>query len=143
MYVLRTEVQFDAGHRVLGYPGKCASPHGHTFRAEVYVAIAQLDDLGMGIDFGEIRGKCKRWIDEHWDHGFLLNSADEALICGLRAVPEAKLYLFNRENPTAETMASELFRVFEEFGWCVQRVRIWETQTQFAEYWPSTFVPGW
>ena len=25
----------DAGHRLLNYQGKCSSPHGHTFRAEV------------------------------------------------------------------------------------------------------------
>lgn len=134
MYLNRIEVSFDAGHRLLGYPGKCASPHGHTYSAEVFVISPELNELGLAVDFRELKGRCEAWIDEHWDHGFLLNDRDTQLIDALRSIPEAKLYLFADLNPSAEAMARELYRVAEQPGWRVQRVRIWESPNQFGEY---------
>lgn len=134
MYTNRIEVSFDAGHRLLNYPGKCASPHGHSFRAEVLVFSEEIDDLGLALDFGELKGRCKAWIDEHWDHAFLLNDQDLDLVGALGCVPEAKLYLFKGRNPSAEAMAYELYQVAERFGWRVRGVRIWESSNQFAEY---------
>ena len=137
MYVNRVEVSFDAAHRLLGYEGKCASPHGHTYRAEVFVGLAELDDLGLAIDFGDIKRPLRQWIDDHWDHAFLLNDRDEVLIAALRAVPESKLYLFPNLNPTAEVMARSLFQALPAKLTCVvQSVRIWEAE-QSAEYIPS------
>ena len=137
MYVDRIEVVFDAGHRLLAYPGKCAAPHGHTYRAEVFVAGNCLDELGLVIDFGALKTRVKGWIDQNWDHGFLLNDADSALIAAFRAIPESKVYLFQAINPSAEAMAKELFvTVHDWFGGIVQGVRIWESPLQYAEYIP-------
>ncbi len=137
MYVNRVEVSFDAAHRLLGYDGKCASPHGHTYRAEVFVRCNELDDLGLAIDFGDIKQPLKRWIDTHWDHAFLLNDRDQVLITALRVVSESKLYLFRGLNPSAEVMACVLFQVMQSEISCEpQSVRIWEAG-QYAEYRPD------
>src|SRR5437660_997854 len=104
MFVDRVEIAFDAAHRLLNYRGKCASPHGHTFKAEVMVGASRLNPIGIAIDFGQLKVGLKVWIDEHWDHGFLLNSDDVQLVEALRTVPESKLYLFPGVNPSAETM---------------------------------------
>ena len=90
MFIDRVAITFDAGHRLLDYHGKCASPHGHTFTAEVLVTGQELDRLGLVVDFGDVKTPLKRWIDEHWDHGFLLNDRDGVLISALAAVPEAR-----------------------------------------------------
>lgn len=131
----RIEVSFDAGHRLLNYQGKCASPHGHTFKAEVIIEGEELDSLGLLLDFGDIKRSLKTWIDENWDHGFLLNSDDAALLCALNAIPEAKVYTFSGSNPTAEVMARELFCVATAvLGTRLEAIRVWESTTQFAEY---------
>ena len=131
----RVEVTFDAGHRLLDYVGKCASPHGHTFRAEVIVRGDALDELGMLRDFGEIKAAVKLWVNEKWDHGFLLNSRDDALRTAFAAIPEAKVFVFDGVNPSAEAMARELFRVAEcQLGGALASVRIWESTTQYGEY---------
>jgi 6-pyruvoyltetrahydropterin/6-carboxytetrahydropterin synthase len=138
VYIDRIEVTFDAGHRLLDYAGKCAAPHGHTYRAEVFVATRELDRLGLARDFGDVKAPLKAWIDAHWDHGFLLNDADTALVAALQALPESKLYLFRGMNPSAEAMASELFaEARRQLGSVVQRVRIWESPAQYAEYVPD------
>lgn len=138
MFVDRVAITFDAGHRLLNYAGKCASPHGHTFTAEVLVAGGELNQLGLVVDFGDVKGPLKRWIDDQWDHGFLLNDRDGALIEALAAVPEAKLYLFRDANPSAEVMARELFGIARQYvGEVVQSVRVWESPHQYAEYRPD------
>lgn len=138
MFVDRVEITFDAGHRLLGYNGKCASPHGHTFRAEVLVALEDLDDVGLALDFGRLKGHLKAWIDTYWDHGFLLNDTDTRLLEALRTVPESKLFLFSAVNPSAEVMARYLYTETQrEFGTIVHRVRIWESSNQYAEYFPG------
>ena len=45
MYQVRIEVLFDSGHRLLDYDGKCAYPHGHSYRAEVFIGADKLDEL--------------------------------------------------------------------------------------------------
>jgi 6-pyruvoyltetrahydropterin/6-carboxytetrahydropterin synthase len=138
MYLDRVEIVFDAGHRLLDYPGKCASPHGHTYRAEIFVGARALDGLGLARDFGAVRAPLKAWIDAHWDHGFLLNDADRVLVDALRTLPEAKLYLFPATNPTAEAMAERLFvEARRQLGCAVQRVRIWESPAHYAEFIPD------
>lgn len=138
MYIDRVEIAFDAGHRLLDYPGNCASPHGHTYKAEVLIARRELDELGLAVDFGLLKGGLKQWIQEHWDHGFLVNDRDARLIEALGALPESKLYLFQGVNPSAEAMARELFEeARRQFGVLVQSVRIWESPGQYAEFIPD------
>ena len=142
MFVDRVEVSFDAAHRLLDYDGKCASPHGHTYRAEVFVGRRRLDGLGLAVDFGDIKRPLKEWIDTHWDHAFLANDRDDALICALRALPESKLYCFPGLNPSAEVMAQTLFCVMHEvLGGSLIRVRIWES-AQYADYVPEDRLEG-
>jgi 6-pyruvoyltetrahydropterin/6-carboxytetrahydropterin synthase len=138
MYVDRVEISFDAGHRIRGHRGKCASPHGHTFKAEVFIAVQRLDELGFALDFEPLKCGLKGWIDEHWDHGFLLSAADTPLVEALQAIPEAKLYLFQGVNPSAEAMAHALFEeARRQFGCIVRSVRIWESPNQYAEFAPD------
>jgi 6-pyruvoyltetrahydropterin/6-carboxytetrahydropterin synthase len=138
MYVDRVEISFDAGHRLLDYLGKCAAPHGHTYRAEVFVATRRLNHLSLAMDFGDVKAPLKCWIDAHWDHAFLLNDRDTALGVALRAIPESKLYFFHGVNPTAEAMAEEFFAVArQQLGDAIQRVRIWESASQYAEFVPD------
>jgi 6-pyruvoyltetrahydropterin/6-carboxytetrahydropterin synthase len=129
----RIEVAFDAGHRLLDYQGKCANPHGHTYRAELFLEGRDLDALGLLVDFGDMKREFKGWIDAQWDHAFLLNQNDVGLREALQSVPEAKLYCFPC-NPSAEVMAGQLLRVacglFPEM---VASVRVWEGQNQYAE----------
>jgi 6-pyruvoyltetrahydropterin/6-carboxytetrahydropterin synthase len=143
MYVDRIEVSFDAAHRLVGYPGTCASLHGHSFRAEVFVAVRDLDALGLGVDFRELKGRLRSWLNEHWDHAVLLGEGDVALLEALRALPEMRLYVFRSANPSTEVLARELFGVARrELGDVVQRVRVWESPTQYAEYIPDAVPRG-
>ncbi len=135
MYQVRIEIIFDSGHRLLDYQGKCAFPHGHTYRAEVFLSSASLDARGLVFDFTELKDRIKAWIDANWDHAFLANSRDTELIAGLAPLAKGRLYQFQGENPSCEVMSRELFmKVAELCGVTPSRVRLWESVSQYAEY---------
>jgi len=135
MYLVRVEVTFDSGHRLLDYQGKCAFPHGHTYRAEVFLEAEALDRLGLVYDFTELKGRIKDWVDANWDHAFLVNSRDTQLIAALAPLAKGKLYAFPGENPSCEVMVRELYKkVTELCGVAPARVRLWESLNQYAEF---------
>ena len=75
------------------------------------MAVPELDGLGLGVDFRELKGRLKAWVDANWDHAFLAAESDTALVEALRTVPGARLYLFPDANPSTEVLARELFGV--------------------------------
>ena len=135
MYLVRIETTFDSGHRLLDYDGKCAFPHGHTYRAEVFLQADSLDSRGLVFDFTELKQRVKAWIDANWDHAFLVNSRDTQLIAGLAPLAGGRIYQFREENPSSEVIARELYeKVAELCGVSPVKVRLWESLDQYAEY---------
>ena len=135
MHLIRIEISFDSGHRLLDYEGKCAFPHGHTYRAEIFLESATLDTLGLVHDFTDLKDRVKGWIDDNWDHAFLVNSRDAELIAGLASSAKGRLYQFHGENPSCEVMSRELFKQVRELcGVVPAKVRLWESLNQYAEY---------
>ncbi len=136
MYTDRVELLFDAGHRLFKYRGKCDTPHGHTFRVEIMLNSEQLDQLGFVLDFVELKEAIGKWVDENWDHAFLVNDQDQELLDALQSLTHRKIFAFHNENPTAEVIARTLYsHVKELYGGMVSKVRIWESPNQYAEYW--------
>ena len=70
-------IKFCAGHRLHRHGGKCEFFHGHNYTADFYVTAQETDDVGRVIDFADLKRLFKGWLDEHWDHGFVLNESDE------------------------------------------------------------------
>jgi 6-pyruvoyltetrahydropterin/6-carboxytetrahydropterin synthase len=104
----------------------------------VFVETEDLDPVGFSLDLAAVKAPLKAWIDEHWDHGFLLNASDTVLLTALTSVPEAKVFVLKRGNPSAELMAHELFDVATgALGLPVTRVRVWDTPNQYSEYVPT------
>ena len=135
MYQIRIEFTFDSGHRLLDYNGKCAYPHGHTYRAEVFLESPGLDRLGLVYDFTDLKERIKSWVDENWDHAFLVNSRDSELISGFADVALLRLYMFQDQNPSCEVMSRELYeKTVELCDVAPAKVRLWESANQFAEY---------
>lgn len=133
-------IQFCAGHRLMEHRGKCENLHGHNYVADIYIAAPTVDSVGRVVDFAEIKRVFKGWIDEHWDHGFILWDKDEQAIRAIRAVQPHKLYLLDR-NPTAENLALHLLEVvgpklvpqLNGQRLVVERVAVWETEETCAE----------
>ena len=121
MYELTVEGEFSAAHRLREYNGACERLHGHNWRVELTVAGEKLNDLGMAMDFRDL--KCAlQSVLERFDHAFLNEVAD-----------------FREQNPTTENIARI---VAEECGsklpggMRVQGVTVWESPRCRARYRP-------
>ncbi|MFN7840447.1 MAG: 6-pyruvoyl trahydropterin synthase family protein [Pirellula sp.] len=130
-------IKFCAGHRLFQHGGKCENFHGHNYVADFFVSSGNQDSVGRVLDFSELKGLCKGWIDEHWDHSFLVFEQDENAIQALRQVKPCRLFLMPY-NPTAENMARYLMEevcpgLLAHTGATATRVRIWETDESYAE----------
>ena len=131
MFKVTREIPFCYGHRLMEYSGKCRHPHGHNGRAEIEMAAERLSPLGMVMDFDEIKKHLQTWIDENFDHKMILRK-DDPLVATLQQMKEP-IYLFE-DNPTAENIAKEIYRIAKEKGLPVIRVTVWETEKSAATY---------
>jgi 6-pyruvoyltetrahydropterin/6-carboxytetrahydropterin synthase len=131
MYRVTREIKFCYGHRLLTYEGKCRHLHGHNGRAVITLETAQLDALGMVIDFSRIKQVVSTWIDETLDHRMLLHK-DDPVLTFLRRQGEP-VYVMD-VNPTAENIARLIYDFTASQGFPVVEVQLWETDHCFATY---------
>ncbi|HEY2155648.1 MAG TPA: 6-carboxytetrahydropterin synthase [Isosphaeraceae bacterium] len=142
MYRVTREIQFCYGHRLLDYDGKCRHLHGHNGVAVITLEAPRLDAKGMLVDFGEIKSKVQRWIDETLDHTMILCVRDP-LLPALQEFNERVFIM--EENPTAENIARLIYDRAVESNLPVVEVRLWETPNCHATYvGPEVYVgpPG-
>lgn len=105
-YNIRAERYHDIcfGHRVVNHESKCRHLHGHNYRFHFAIeALEGLDELGRVLDFSVIKGTLCQWLEEHWDHKFLLFEEDPYLPTLQELSPESIVVV--PFNPTAENIA--------------------------------------
>lgn len=129
MFAVTKEIHFCYGHRLLGYAGKCRHLHGHNGKVVVTLEAAELDHLGMVLDFGEMKRVLGRWIDDTLDHRMLLHR-DDPVVPELERQGEPLVLL--DVNPTAENIAQVIFDHAAAAGLPVVEVTLWETENSYA-----------
>jgi 6-pyruvoyltetrahydropterin/6-carboxytetrahydropterin synthase len=134
MFEVTREIRFCYGHRLLNHAGKCRHLHGHSARAVVTLGAAKLDDLGMVVDFAEIKRRLGTWVDEALDHRMLLHR-DDPLAPVLRDHQEPVVLLDC--HPTAENIAKMIFEGARSVGLPVIRVQLWESDDCSATFRPT------
>ncbi len=131
MYVISREFEFCYGHRLWQYQGKCSNFHGHNAKVRITLRQAHLDDMGMVIDFSQIKNEVEQWIQTNWDHKTIL-CAEDPLLPLLRNQGVSCIEF--ESNPTAENFAKKIFELTDRLGLPVQSVEFWETSKCFAKY---------
>ncbi len=131
MFQVTRELRFCYGHRLLQYDGKCRYLHGHNGRALITLAAAGLDQLGMVVDFSEIKRVVGGWIDSQLDHRMILHRSDPIL------QSQGEPVFLLDANPTAEAIAKLIYDYTATQGFPVVEVRLWETEDSCAVYRPQ------
>jgi 6-pyruvoyltetrahydropterin/6-carboxytetrahydropterin synthase len=131
MHTIVKRLHFCYGHRLMNYEGKCRHPHGHNGILEIELSSPSLDDRGMVVDFGEVKARLVRFVDDKLDHTMLLRF-DDPLVKVLEDLGE-KPHVMS-ENPTAENIAKLVYSEARSWGLPIVAVRLWETHDAFAEY---------
>jgi 6-pyruvoyltetrahydropterin/6-carboxytetrahydropterin synthase len=91
VFEIYVKAHFSAAHQLVGYPGDCARLHGHNWVVEAYVKCSKLDEIGIGIDFRDVKQAVKEVLSG-LDHCDLNNIAP-----------------LNLMNPSSENIAKYLF----------------------------------
>lgn len=105
-YIVTAERYHDicCGHRVVGHENKCKHLHGHNYRFHFKIASTQdLDHIGRVVDFSVIKSTLCQWLEDNFDHKFLIWEHDPYLADIKKISPES-LYITSF-NPTAENIA--------------------------------------
>ncbi len=100
---------FSMGHKVTGHEDKCSHLHGHNYRVYFHVAANELDSVGRVLDFSVIKSRLAMWLEDNYDHKFIINRKDE-LAHKLKALAPDDVVLIGY-NPTAENIAKHLVEV--------------------------------
>lgn len=111
--------KFSAAHFLRGYEGDCARVHGHNYSVEVTVYAEKLNELGLVMDFRDLK-KILREIIQNLDHQ-LLNDLD----------------VFSKESPSAENIALYIHTVLKgklPSSVKLKSVSVWETESSKATY---------
>ncbi len=124
-------LEFDAAHRVMEHESKCKNLHGHRYVLEATFSADNLDTVGRIIDFGIIKEKLGKWLDDNWDHTTILFSKDKNLGDSIAAHTGQKIF-YLPTNPTAENMAEYIFaeicpKLFKASGISCIGITIYET----------------
>ena len=119
-YTIKIVTDFSAAHYLRNYEGKCARLHGHNWKIEVEIDARQLDDVGMGIDFQDVKAETKELL-EGLDH------------YNLNDMPP-----FDKINPTAENLSAFIYRSLaskiNDQRIQVSAVTVWETERACVRY---------
>jgi len=134
------QLKFCAGHRLFRHESKCAFFHGHNYRVDIEVAGmgggTEVDSVGRIVDFSLIKKRMLGWLDDNWDHGFLIFEEDANALAAIKMVEPTK-YFVMPYNPTAENMARYLLEVVApnvlgDLGVMAKKVVVWETDESCA-----------
>lgn len=142
----------ESGHMLSKHPERCRIPHGHTRRFEVVVSSECLNEMDMVVDFKAMKLAIEDYI-ERYDHAMALNSEDP-LRADIERVHPDGVIVFEETDPTTEVMAKDVYDFVEgvlQHGYSgtaasgaeyrisagsvrLDRIRVWETPTSWAEY---------
>jgi len=121
IFEVMIERNFSSAHQLRGYKGKCENLHGHNYKIEIYARGAELNNLGLLIDFGDLKVAADQVV-KYLDHR------------NINELPPFDVEL----NPSAENLAKFILdwvasRVGDERVQ-VYKVRCFETPTSIATY---------
>ncbi|MCX2826337.1 6-carboxytetrahydropterin synthase QueD [Bacillus pseudomycoides] len=118
------EFTFDAAHHLHCYEGKCKNLHGHTYKV-VFGISGYVNEIGLAIDFGDIKEIWKNEIEIYLDHRYL----NETLPAMNTTAENMVVWIYEK---MAEALIKE-DRANEYKGARVEFVRLFETPTSYAE----------
>ena len=119
MYKICKDFLFSAGHFIRGHTGGCENLHGHNYRVRVCVRSEGLDELGMVMDFADLKSLTEEVVGK-FDHRVI------------NEIPP-----FDVRNTTAELFAEFVFEELsgqlpEPVG--LDSIEVWENDTSCAVY---------
>ena len=152
MGVIRITKQFnfETGHALYGYDGKCKNVHGHSYKLSVTVIGTPITDtahvkLGMVIDFGDLKKIVKEEIVDPFDHATVFNKNTPHVELARELTDRGHKVILADYQPTSENMVTDFaakikMRLPKDIQ--LYALKLQETDTSFAEWYEGDQTKG-
>ena len=139
------QFNFETGHALYGYDGKCKNVHGHSYKLSVTVIGSPITDknnvkYGMVIDFGDLKKIVTEQIVAIFDHATVFNKNTPHIELAHELQTRGHDVILVDYQPTSENMVidfaqkikSRLPKTIE-----LHSLKLQETDTSFAQWFAS------
>ena len=139
------QFDFETGHALYGYDGKCKNVHGHSYKLSVTVIGTPISDtsnvkFGMVIDFGDLKKIVKEEVVDPFDHATVFNKNTPHMELAKELKDRGHKVILADYQPTSENMVIDFAtkikaRLSKEIQ--LHSIKLRETDTAFAEWFAS------
>ena len=139
------QFNFETGHALYGYDGKCKNVHGHSYKLSVTVIGEPITDsnnvkFGMVIDFSDLKKIVKEEIVDIFDHATVFNQNTPHIELAAELKNRGHHVILVDYQPTSENMVIDFAqKIKNRLPKDIQlfSLRLQETESSFAEWYAS------
>ena len=136
------QFNFETGHALYGYDGKCKNVHGHSYKLSVTVIGSPITDTtnvkyGMVIDFGDLKKIVKEQIVDVFDHATVFNKNTPHIELANELQSRGHDVILVDYQPTSENMVIDFSNKIKNLlpeNIELHSLKLQETETSFAEW---------
>lgn len=139
------QFNFETGHALYGYDGKCKNVHGHSYKLSVTVIGQPITDptnvkYGMVIDFSDLKKIVKEEVVDRFDHATVFNAGTPHIELAKELQDRGHHVILVDYQPTSENMVLDFSAKISARlpqGIALHSLRLQETETSYAEWYAS------
>ncbi|HTO36062.1 MAG TPA: 6-carboxytetrahydropterin synthase [Flavobacterium sp.] len=139
------QFNFETGHALYGYDGKCKNVHGHSYKLFVTVIGTPNSDIshvkyGMVIDFSDLKKIVKEEIVDKFDHATVFNQNTPHIELASELQQRGHHVILVDYQPTSENMVIDFSKKIQNRlpkTVKLHSLRLQETETSYAEWFAS------
>jgi len=139
------QFDFETGHALYGYDGKCKNVHGHSYKLSVTVIGEPISNtsnvkLGMVIDFGDLKRIVLSEIVDKFDHATVFNKNTPHVELANELEKRGHSVILVDYQPTSEMMLIDFAKKIKDRlpeTIKLHSLKLQETATSHAEWFAS------
>lgn len=139
------QFNFETGHALYGYDGKCKNVHGHSYKLSVTVIGKPITDksnvkYGMVIDFSDLKKIVKEEIVDQFDHATVFNKNTPHIELAKELQDRDHHVILVDYQPTSENMVIDFAKKIQSRlpqNIALFSLRLQETDSSYAEWYAS------
>ena len=136
------QFNFETGHALYGYDGKCKNVHGHSYQLSVTVIGTPINDVnhvkyGMVIDFGDLKKIVNSEIVDIFDHATVFNKNTPHIELAQALKEREHTVILVDYQPTSEMMLIDFAEKIKKRlpkNIRLHSLKLQETNTSYAEW---------
>lgn len=136
------QFNFETGHALYGYDGKCKNIHGHSYKLNVTVLGTPITDsnnvkYGMVIDFTDLKKIVKEEIVDVFDHATVFNKNTPHIELAKELKERGHLVILVDYQPTSENMVLDFVeKIKARLPKSIElySLKLQETESSYAEW---------